>query len=202
MTDANPSGGPRIATLSRHTSETKIEVRLDLDGTGQASVRTGLGFYDHMWTAWAKHAGFDLALSCDGDLHVDDHHTVEDCALAVGEAFDRATGERRDIERFGDALVPMDETLARAAVDLVRRPYAVVDLGFVRPMIGQVSTEMLTHALQSFATAGTFTLHVDVLRGANDHHRAEAAFKATARALRTACRRRAGAGVPSTKGTM
>lgn len=202
MTEPNLPDEPRVGTVSRHTSETKIEVRIDLDGTGHASVRTGLGFYDHMWTAWAKHAGFDLSLSCDGDLHIDDHHTVEDCALAVGEAFDRALRERRDIERFGDALVPMDETLARAAVDLVRRPYAVVELGFVRPMIGQVSTEMLTHALQSFATAGTFTLHVDVLRGANDHHRAEAAFKATARAMRTACRRRAGAGVPSTKGMM
>ena len=192
----------RTAQLNRATSETKIDVVLKLDGTGQATVNTGLGFYDHMWTSWAKHGGFDLDLTCDGDLHIDDHHTVEDCAIALGEAFDRALGERSDIERFGDALVPMDETLARAAVDLVRRPYAVVELGFVRPNIGQVSTEMLTHALKSFATSANLTLHVDVLRGDNDHHRSEAAFKATARALRTAVRRRDGAGVPSTKGIM
>ena len=122
---------------------------------------------------------------------------------ALGEAFDQCVRRsERQIERFGDALIPMDETLARAAVDLVRRPYAVVELGFVRPMIGQVATEMLTHALQSLATAGCFTLHVDVLRGANDHHRAEAAFKATARALRAAVRPRLGAGAPSTKGVM
>ena len=192
----------RVAKLSRVTKETDIALSLDLDGTGRASVQTGLGFYDHMWSSWAKHGGFDLSLTCKGDLHIDDHHTVEDCAIALGEAFDQALGERRDIERFGDAMIPMDETLARAAVDLVRRPYAVVQLGFVRPQIGQVATEMLTHALQSLATSAHFTLHVDVLRGENDHHRSEAAFKAVARALRQAVRHREGAGVPSTKGIM
>ncbi|MEL7368115.1 MAG: imidazoleglycerol-phosphate dehydratase HisB [Myxococcota bacterium] len=197
-----PAAAPRKAEVSRITKETDIELALALDGRGQISVRTGLGFYDHMLTSWATHGGFDLQLQCEGDLHVDDHHTVEDCALALGEALDTALGDRRDIERFGDALVPMDEALARAAVDLVRRPYAVVHLGFKRPQIGQVATEMLTHALQSLTVAGRFTMHVDVLRGDNDHHRAEAAFKASARALRAAVRPRAGAGAPSTKGVM
>ncbi|MEM7677348.1 MAG: imidazoleglycerol-phosphate dehydratase HisB, partial [Myxococcota bacterium] len=190
----------RTGEVSRVTKETSIELALALDGQGRISINTGLGFYDHMLTSWATHGGFDLQLQCQGDLHVDDHHTVEDCALALGEALDSALGDRRDIERFGDALVPMDEALARAAVDLVRRPYATIHLGFKRPQIGQVATEMLTHALQSLAVAGRFTLHVDVLRGENDHHRAEAAFKATARALRSAVRPSLGAGAPSTKG--
>ena len=192
----------RTAELRRTTKETDIQLRLSLEGEGRISVSTGLGFYDHMLTSWATHGGFDLSLTCKGDLHIDDHHTVEDSAIALGEAFDQALGDRKGIERFGDAIVPMDETLARAAVDLVRRPYAVVNLDLRRPQIGQVATEMLTHALQSFATSAQLTLHVDVLRGANDHHRAEAAFKATARALRAAVRPRAGVGVLSTKGVM
>ncbi len=199
--ETSPARG-RQAEVRRTTKETAIELTLDLDGNGMISVDTGLGFYDHMLTSWATHGGFDLSLNCKGDLHIDDHHTVEDCALVLGEAFDRALGERRNIERFGDALIPMDEAMARAAVDLVRRPYAVVNLGFKRPMIGQVSTEMLTHALESFAVAGRLTLHVDVLRGDNDHHRSEAAFKATARALRAAVRPRAGESVLSTKGVL
>lgn len=193
---------PRTGRIRRTTKETDVTVELTVDGNGQVEVRTGLGFFDHMLTALGTHAGFDLRLTCDGDLHVDDHHTVEDCALALGEALDQALGSRTAIERFADAVVPMDETLARAAIDLVRRPHAEVRLGFERPMIGAVATEMLTHALRSLAIAGRFTLHVDILRGENDHHRAEAAFKATARALQAAVRLRAGAAPVSTKGVM
>jgi imidazoleglycerol phosphate dehydratase HisB len=192
----------RTAKLERKTRETEIRVDLALDGEGRVEIATGLGFLDHMLTALAFHAGWDLSLSCRGDLEVDDHHTVEDCALALGEALDRALGERSAIERFGWAVVPMDEALARAAVDLSGRPCAVVDLGLRRESIGQVATENLAHFLQSLATAARAALHVDVLRGDNDHHRAESAFKATARALRHAVAPAGRGGVPSTKGVL
>jgi imidazoleglycerol phosphate dehydratase HisB len=152
-----------------------------------------------MLDALARHARFDLTLGCEGDLQVDDHHTVEDCALTLGEALDRALADRRGIERFGHAFAPLDEALARAVVDLSGRPCAVVDMGLEREMLGDVSCENLTHFFVSLATTARAALHLDVLRGGNDHHRAEAAFKAVALALRTATRTTGDDRVPSTK---
>lgn len=192
----------RTATLRRTTGETDVSVTLVLDGHGRAEVKTGLGFYDHMLAALARHARFDLTLTCTGDLHVDDHHTVEDCALALGEALLAAVGDRRGLRRFGSAYAPLDEALARVVVDLSGRPWAAVDLGFRRESIGAVATENLTHAFQSLAMAARMTLHVDVLKGENDHHRAEAAFKALALALRQAVALDGHADVPSTKGVL
>jgi imidazoleglycerol-phosphate dehydratase len=192
----------RQATLERRTSETQIEVTLDLDGRGDSRIVTGLGFLDHMLASFAKHGRFDLTLTCQGDLHIDDHHTVEDCALVLGEAFDRALGERRGIERFGDVHIAMDEALVRAAVDLSGRPFACIDLGLRREKLGDVACENLTHFFQSFATASRNTVHIDVLKGENDHHRTEASFKALAVALRRALRRTETSAVPSTKGVL
>jgi imidazoleglycerol phosphate dehydratase HisB len=191
----------RKAAVRRETGETRIELALVLDGAGESRVRTGLGFLDHMLTALAKHGRFDLELACEGDLEVDDHHTVEDCALALGRAFDEALGERRGIRRFGAAYAPLDEALARVVVDLSGRPFAHVDLGFAREKVGDVACENLDHFFRSLAMAGRMALHVDLLRGANDHHRAEAAFKALALALREAVAVE-GDGVPSTKGVL
>jgi imidazoleglycerol-phosphate dehydratase len=193
---------PRQAAISRETLETKITLELTLDGSGRAEVATGIGFFDHMLTALAKHARFDLVLKCAGDLGVDDHHTVEDCALALGQALDRALGERRGIARFGSAFAPLDEALARAVVDLSGRPCAVIELGLKREALGQLACENLSHFFTSLATTGRMALHVDVLRGMNDHHRAEAAFKATALALREAVRIEDPDQVPSTKGVL
>jgi imidazoleglycerol-phosphate dehydratase len=192
----------RQATLERRTSETQIEVTLDLDGLGDSRIVTGLGFLDHMLASFAKHGRFDLTLTCQGDLHIDDHHTVEDCALVLGEAFDSALGERRGIERFGDVHIAMDEALVRAAVDLSGRPFACIDLGLRREKLGDVACENLTHFFQSFATASRSTVHIDVLKGENDHHRTEASFKALAVALRRALRRTESSAVPSTKGVL
>jgi imidazoleglycerol-phosphate dehydratase len=193
---------PRQAAISRETLETKITLELTLDGSGRAEVATGIGFLDHMLSALIKHARFDLTLKCAGDLGVDDHHTVEDCALALGQALDRALGERRGIARFGSAFAPLDEALARGVVDLSGRPCAVVDLGLKREALGQLACENFSHFFISLATTGRMALHVDVLRGANDHHRAEAAFKATALALRAAVRVEGPDQVPSTKGVL
>jgi len=186
----------------RTTRETSIRMTLDLDGTGKTSIKTGIGLLDHLLDALARHARFDLALTCEGDLQVDDHHTAEDCALALGEAIDRALAERRGVNRFGWALAPLDEALARAAVDLSGRPFADVSLGLNRETIGGLACENIPHLLRSLAAAGQLTLHVDVLKGDNDHHRAEAAFKATALALRQAVARSGFDDVPSTKGTL
>ncbi|PYO74854.1 MAG: imidazoleglycerol-phosphate dehydratase HisB [Gemmatimonadetes bacterium] len=193
---------PRTATVMRTTRETSIRMTLDLDGTGKTSIKTGIGFLDHLLEALARHARFDLALICEGDLQVDDHHTAEDCALALGEAIDRALGERRGVHRFGWALAPLDEALARAVIDLSGRPFADVSLGLSREAIGGLACENIPHLLRSLATAGQLTLHVDVLKGDNDHHRAEAAFKATALALRQAVAPSGFDDVPSTKGTL
>jgi len=192
----------RSATIERTTKETAIELSLELDGTGQASVATGIGFLDHMITALTKHARFDLQLTCKGDLEVDDHHTAEDCALALGQALDEALGERRGIQRFGHAYVPLDEALARAVVDLSGRPWPAIDLGLRRERLGTIACENLTHVLQSLAIAARCSLHVDVLKGDNDHHRVEAAFKATALALRQAVALDGSDRVPSTKGVL
>lgn len=193
---------PRTAQLQRSTNETRIEIALNIDGHGQLQIQTGLGFLDHMLQALAFHARWDLALQVEGDLHIDDHHTVEDCGLALGTAWCDALGDKRGIQRFADAYAPLDEALARCVVDISGRPYAAIDLGLCRPMIGDVAAENLTHFWQSFATAGRCTLHVDVLRGVNDHHRAEAAFKAAALALRQAVRRDSSQEIPSTKGAL
>ena len=192
----------RTTELTRTTRETDIRVALSLDGEGSSRVTTGLGFLDHMLTALAFWSRVDLTLTCDGDLDVDDHHTVEDVALALGQAFDRALGERRGIERYGLGLAPMDEALVRAVVDLSGRPYTVVEIPFDRPQIGAVATENLSHFFRSFAVGARATIHVDLVRGANDHHKAEAAFKALALALRRAVRLTERNVVASTKGSL
>jgi len=189
----------RRAQIERATAETAVTVTLALDGTGRADIRTGIGFLDHLYTALARHARFDVMLRCDGDLHLDDHHTAEDTALAFGQALDQALGSRRGIRRFGWALAPLDEALARVAVDLSGRPFADVDLKLVREAIGTLSAENVPHVLRSFAFAARLTLHVDLLKGENDHHKAEAAFKATALALQQAVAPSGVDDVPSTK---
>jgi len=192
----------RSATVTRKTLETEIRLELALDGEGQAEIATGIGFLDHMLASLAKHARFDLKLSCTGDLQIDDHHTAEDCALALGQALDQSLGERRGIARFGSAYAPLDEALARAVVDLSGRPCAVIELGLQRETLGDLACENVAHVFASLATAARMALHLDVLRGANDHHRAEAGFKALALALRQAVRREGPDRVPSTKGVL
>jgi imidazoleglycerol-phosphate dehydratase len=196
------ASGAREAKVARETLETRVTVALALDGSGQGQIASGIGFLDHMLNALARHARFDLELACTGDLEVDDHHTVEDCALALGQALDQALGQKRGIARFGCACAPLDEALARAVVDLSGRPCAVVDLGLEREALGQLACENLPHFFASLATTARMALHLDVLRGANDHHRAEAAFKATALALRQAVRIEGPDQVPSTKGVL
>lgn len=193
---------PRRAEVTRKTRETEIELTLVLDGEGKADVRSGIPFLDHLLTALTCHARFDLTLRCAGDLEVDDHHTAEDCALALGAALDRALGERAGIGRFGHAYAPLDEALARAVVDLSGRPHPEVRLDLRREALGALACENVGHVLRSLAIAARATLHVDVLKGENDHHKAEAAFKATALALRAAVARHGGGAVPSTKGVL
>jgi len=192
----------RTAKLTRKTAETEIELTLDLDGEGKTDVRTGIGFLDHMLTSLGRHGGLDIQLECRGDLEVDDHHTAEDVALALGAALDEALGERRGIARFGWAYAPLDEALARAVIDLSGRPFAAVDLGLKREKLGELSAENAAHVIQSIALAGRVTIHVDVIRGYNDHHRVEAAFKALALALKAAVARDGTDEVPSTKGVL
>ena len=192
----------RSATITRRTGETDITATLVLDGTGQVDISTGIGFLDHLFTALALHAGFDLSLQAKGDLQIDDHHTAEDCALVLGTALDQALGERRGITRFGSAYAPLDEALARAVVDFSGRPFARIDLGLRRERLGELSCENIPHVLSSLAIAARMTLHVDLLAGENDHHRAEAAFKALALALRVATARNGRDVVPSTKGAL
>jgi imidazoleglycerol phosphate dehydratase HisB len=191
----------RRADLTRETIEVTITGRLELDGTGTATVKTGLGFLDHMLSTLAKHGRFDLEIVASGDTTVDDHHTVEDCAIVIGRALDQALGDRAGIARFGSAYAPLDESLCRAVVDLSGRPWAEIDIDFSRDTVGDVATENLVHFLRSLAMEGRMALHVDLIRGDNDHHKAESAFKATALALRAAVAL-AGGDVPSTKGTL
>jgi len=192
----------RTATVTRATRETSITVTLALDGTGSVDVKTGIGFLDHLLDALGRHARLDLTLACKGDLHIDDHHTAEDCALTLGQAIDRALGERRGVARFGSAFAPLDEALARAVVDLSGRPFADVRLDLGRETIGGLACENIAHVLRSLAVPAQLTLHVDVLKGENDHHKAEAAFKATALALKQAIACTGYDDVPSTKGTL
>ena len=192
----------RRVTVTRRTRETEIDMTLDLDGAGHATIATGIGFYDHLLGSLAHHGLFDLEIRASGDLEVDEHHTVEDVALVLGSAFAEALGDRSGVARFGEASVPMDESLATAVVDIGGRPYAVIDLPFRGERVGALPLQLVEHALESFARTAGATLH---LRGTgrNDHHLAEAAFKALARALRAACApdpRRVG--VASTKGSL
>lgn len=194
----------RTAEISRMTNETQITVRVDLDGSGQHEITTGVAFLDHMLTHLAVHGLFDLKIQAQGDLEVDAHHTVEDVALALGQAFDQALADRKGIVRMGDCYAPMDETLAHVAVDLSGRPYAVVRAEWHTPYIGNLATSLFPHFFESFAVTARCNLHARVLYGRDDHHQAEALFKAWARALDAATQidpRRAGA-VPSTKGTL
>jgi imidazoleglycerol phosphate dehydratase HisB len=191
----------RRADIERDTKEVTIRGYLDLDGSGTSDVKTGLGFLDHMLTTLARHGRFDLGLTATGDTEVDDHHTVEDCAIALGRALDRALGDRTGIARFGYAYAPLDESLSRAVVDLSGRPWPEISIDFTRDTIGDVATENLVHFLRSFAMEGRMALHVDLIRGDNDHHKAESAFKAVALALRSAVAAD-GSGIPSTKGTL
>ncbi|MFQ5704187.1 MAG: imidazoleglycerol-phosphate dehydratase HisB [Gemmatimonadales bacterium] len=192
----------RRAEFERSTAETRVVVALNLDGRGCTQLASGIGFLDHLLETLARHARFDLTLSCEGDLQVDDHHTAEDCGLVLGAAMDRALGERRGIARFGSALAPLDESLARSVVDCSGRPFAAVELELVRDSLGSLACENVSHMLVSFAIAARITLHVDVLRGVNDHHKAEAGFKATALALREAVAPSGFSDIPSIKDTL
>ena len=194
----------RSAQLRRETRESTIDLAVDVDGVGRADVATGIGFLDHLLDSLARHARFDLSVRATGDLHVDAHHTVEDVAIVLGQVLDRALGDKRGLRRFADATVPLDEALVQVAVDLSGRGYARIDLPFGGEMIGTMPTEMVVHFLRSFAIEGRLTLHVRLLAGENDHHRAEATFKALARALEVATRPdpRIADQVPSTKGTL
>ena len=191
----------RAVSVSRSTRETTISIRLGLDGTGEAAIETGVGFYDHLLGSLAHHGLFDLEIRAQGDLGVDEHHTVEDVALVLGAAFAEALGDRAGIQRFGDARVPMDEAVASAVIDIGGRPYAVIELPFRGERVGELPLQLVEHALEAFARTAGATLHVRGT-GRNDHHLAEAAFKALGRALRAATetdpRRR---GLASTKGS-
>lgn len=194
----------RTSEVSRQTSETQIQITLDLDGTGKHSISTGVGFLDHMLTHLAVHGLFDLTVDAKGDLNIDVHHTVEDVALVLGQAFDQALGDRRGIIRMGDCFAPMDETLAHVAVDLSGRPYAVVQAEWHAPYIGNIPGTLFPHFFESFAVTARCNLHARVLYGRDDHHQAEALFKAWARALDIATQidpRRLGS-IPSTKGSL
>ena len=194
----------RSATISRKTSETSIDVTVDLDGTGAYRVSTGIGFFDHMLEQLSRHSLIDLTVTTVGDLHIDQHHTVEDTGLAIGEAVAQALGEKRGIRRYADALSPMDETLTRVALDISGRPFLVWKVEFSQKRLGEMDTEMVEHFFHSFAQTAGITLHIETLYGSNNHHVAESAFKGLARALREAVEidpRKAGV-IPSTKGIL
>jgi imidazoleglycerol-phosphate dehydratase len=194
----------RRAEIARATSETDIRVTLDLDGTGQATIATGVGFLDHMLTALARHALLDLTVQAKGDLHIDDHHTTEDVGIVIGQAIRQALGDKRGIRRYGAALIPMDEALAEAALDVSGRPYLAWSVAFQRPKIGTFDTELVEEFFRALAFNAGITLHVTLKAGTNAHHVAEACFKALARALRQAVEPdpRAAGAIPSTKGAL
>ncbi|KAN0060661.1 imidazoleglycerol-phosphate dehydratase [Thecaphora frezii] len=206
-TTAAPEFAVRTATVKRVTNETQIECTLALDvhptlAPQVIQVNTGIGFLDHMLHALAKHGGMSLTLACKGDLWIDDHHTAEDCALALGAAFKQALGPVKGIKRYGTGHAPLDEALSRAVIDISSRPYCVAELGLKREKIGDLSCEMIPHVFHSFAIEAGVTLHVDCLRGGNDHHRSESAFKALALAIKEAITRTGLDDVPSTKGVL
>lgn len=194
----------RVGTVARKTTETEIEGRLVLEGSGRAEVRTGIRFLDHMLELFARHGAFDLALAARGDLDVDQHHTVEDVGIALGEAFSQALGNRRGINRAGYFLMPMDETLGLAAVDLGGRPHAVIGLGVRTRLVGDLQTELVHDFFEGFAIGARANVHVKVMYGRSSHHRVESVFKAFARAMRVACSkdRQLSRMLPSTKGLL
>ena len=194
----------RQAQIARNTNETKIDVTVNLDGTGQYDNETGVGFFDHMLDQLARHSLIDMKVRCDGDLHIDDHHTVEDVGIALGQALTAALGDKKGIRRYGACLLPMDDALVRAALDLSGRPFLIWNMDLPTPKIGTFDTELVREFFQALSTHGGITLHVDALHGINSHHMAEATFKSVARALREAVEvdpRKADA-VPSTKGAL
>jgi len=194
----------RTAKIQRKTNETDITLSLNLDGSGQYQINTGIGFLDHMLSHVALHGLFDLDLKAKGDLHIDLHHTMEDCALALGTAFDQALEERKGIVRMASSYAPMDESLAFVALDLSGRPYAVVNVDWRGPLVGDVPTSLITHFFESWAVTARSNLHARVFYGRDDHHQAEAMFKALGRSLREACQLdpRRGESIPSTKGSL
>jgi imidazoleglycerol-phosphate dehydratase len=200
----NPCFAPRRANASRSTKETQIETTIDLDGSGVYDVATGIGFLDHMVEQLSRHSLIDIKLRAKGDLHIDFHHTTEDCGIVLGEAVAKALGNRIGIVRYGEATIPMDETLTRVALDASNRPYLIWKVAFTRPKLGDMDTELFKEWFQAFAQAAGLTLHVENLYGENNHHIVESCFKALARALRAAIAidpRKADA-VPSTKGVL
>ena len=202
--DKAQASGARRATIERNTNETRIRVAVNLDGTGVYDVKTGIGFLDHMLEQLSRHSLMDLTVLAEGDLHIDCHHTTEDTGIAIGQAVAKALGERKGINRYGHAYVPMDETLTRVALDFSNRPYLVWKVHFSRDKIGDMDTELFREWFQAFAGSAGLTLHVENLYGENNHHIVESCYKALARALRGAVEidpRKADA-VPSTKGTL
>ena len=194
----------RTATINRSTAETRIDVSVNLDGTGVYTLATGIGFLDHMLEQLSRHSLIDIDCRIEGDLHIDEHHTVEDSGLAIGQAIAHALGDKRGIRRYGDALSPMDETLTRVALDISGRPWLVWKTEFTLARLGEIDTELFEHWFHSFAQTAGITLHVETLYGKNNHHMIESAFKGLARALRQAVEidlRKADA-IPSTKGTL
>lgn len=198
------SGKKRAAEVVRETKETSIRVQVDIDGSGKSKISTGIGFFDHMLESLAKHAALDLEISAKGDLHIDQHHTMEDVGIVLGQAIKEACGGYGAVTRFAHAYIPMDETLARAAIDLCSRPYLIWKVKFDRDKVGEVDTELFKEFFQAFAMNSGACLHVELLYGVNSHHIAEACFKALARSLRIALApdERLKGGVASTKGSL
>ncbi|MEW6291973.1 MAG: imidazoleglycerol-phosphate dehydratase HisB [Pseudomonadota bacterium] len=194
----------RTAEISRNTLETRIRVKLDLDGTGKSQLATGVGFFDHMLDQIARHGMIDLAIEAQGDLHIDAHHTVEDVGITLGQALAKALGDKKGLTRYGHAYVPLDEALARVVVDLSGRPGLSFNVEFTRALIGEFDVDLVREFFQAVVNHAGITVHIDSLRGVNAHHQAEAVFKAFARALRMAITPdpRAGGSVPSTKGSL
>ncbi|THT99262.1 imidazoleglycerol-phosphate dehydratase HisB [Lampropedia puyangensis] len=194
----------RIAEVNRHTAETRIHVRVNLDGSGVANLHTGIGFFDHMLDQIARHGLIDLDVHCEGDLHIDGHHTVEDVGITIGQAIAQAVGDKKGLRRYGHAYVPLDEALSRAVIDLSGRPGLSFDIAFTSGMVGQFDTQLTYEFFQGFANHALATVHIDNLKGINAHHQAETAFKAFGRALRMAIERdpRMVGIIPSTKGVL
>jgi imidazoleglycerol-phosphate dehydratase len=204
LTEVPVTHVPRVAEITRNTAETRIRIKLNLDGTGQSHLSTGIGFFDHMLDQIARHGLIDLDIECDGDLHIDGHHTVEDVGIALGQAVHKAMGDKKGIRRYGHAYVPLDEALSRVVVDFSGRPGLVMDVPFKSGMIGAFDTQLTHEFFQGFVNHALITLHIDNLKGENAHHQAESVFKAFARALRAALELdpRALGTIPSTKGSL
>ena len=204
LTEVPVTVAPRIAEVTRNTAETRIRVKVNLDGTGQARLATGIGFFDHMLDQIARHGLIDLEIEADGDLHIDGHHTVEDVGITLGQAVYQAVGDKKGIRRYGHAYVPLDEALSRVVVDFSGRPGLVMDVPFKSGMVGSFDTQLTHEFFQGFVNHAFVTLHIDNLKGDNAHHQAETVFKAFARALRAALEfdPRAMGSIPSTKGTL